>query len=430
MRRSALAALGVVALLSGCAYSLVSDGRMREEPFAEIVTRTAEVHGDPHPGVIDVRVIQPDAVPDVLRAAIASDWQPGELARYQEGLVSVGLWPPERDFVEEFLRVGREEVAGLYDSEQRTLFVVEGVSPPFSVRMLSLLLRRDLLHEAALTHEVVHLLQHRARPGLFEEMRRKGQDDVVSALQTAIEGDASYYGIVAMMPGEPSSAAALVPDPEQLRVSLERDVEERSSGALAESPALIRLTLTFPYARGYALSHAEGSELLAAPPVSTEQVLHAERRRADFWAVDLSAADAQLPAGCERVTENTAGELGVSVLLRDLGAESVASSVAEGWDGDRYLALRCGERRALLWWTAWDSVADAEEFEHAYAGIAHAVRARAELGSTPRVWRDEAVAVVATDGLDGLRAALPALARSSRVASLSDLRAHLAPPGR
>ena len=34
----------------------------------------------------------------------------------------------------------------------------------------------------------------------------------------------------------------------------------------------------------------------------------------------------------------------------------------EGWNGDRYLAARCGGRRELLWLTVWDSEADAAEF--------------------------------------------------------------------
>ena len=424
MRVRAGSSLLALALLSGCAFSLVQDGRIREEPFAEIVTRTAAARGDPRPAQVDARVVEPDEVPALLRASIGHAWSPEELARYQERLVSIGLWPPERDLLEETLLVAREEIAGFYLPETRVLYAVEEVRMPFSVRFLSLLLRRDLLREAVLAHELVHLLQHRAVPTLFEATRWTEQDDATSAVQAAIEGDATHYGLLAMLP---AGSEGLLPAPAEMESATQGELDEKADGALASAPGLLRLTLAFPYVRGYPLSLSEGTALLDDPPASTEQVLHAERRNADFQVADMARLEQTLPAGCEGLGQNTLGELGSWVLLSDLGTEPTAALAAsDGWDGDRYLAARCGEQRAFFWWTAWDSETDAGEFAEAYAAIADAVAARAGLAAAPSVGRDGVHVIISSEPLAGLLPLLDERARWARIQTLEELRTHFA----
>ncbi len=422
MSARAGALLLALSLLSGCAFSLVQDGRLREEPFADVVTRTAAARGDPRPESVDARVVAQDEVPALLRASIAHDWSPEDLARYQERLVAIGLWPPERDLLDETLRVAREEIAGFYVSERRVLYVVEEVRAPFSLRVLSALLRRDFLREWVLAHELVHLLQHRALPSLFEASSWTEQDDAGSAVQAAIEGDATHYGMLAMLP--PGSEGQL-PAPADMQAAMAQELESKQDGALADAPGLLRLTLAFPYARGYPLSLAEGTALLEAPPASTEQVLHEERRHADFQVADLTRLEESLPPGCESLGQNTVGELGSWVLLSDLGAQPAAALAAsDGWDGDRYLAARCGEQRAFLWWSAWDTEEDAIEFAEAYAGIATAAEARAGLASLPRIERAGVRVIISSEPLEGLLPLLDERARWARIESLDELRAH------
>jgi hypothetical protein len=197
----------------------------------------------------------------------------------------------------------------------------------------------------------------------------------------------------------------------------------KDDGALAKSPALVRLTLAFPYANGYPLSLAEGVALLDVPPASTEQVLHEERRYADFQVADLAALERALPPGCESLGQNTLGEFLIWVLLTDLGS-AAPEEASDGWDGDRYLAARCGEARAFLWWTAWDSTGDAAEFAEAYAAIAESVRARAGLAGAPRVTRDGVHVIVTAPPLEALAPRLDERARWARIATLDEMRAH------
>ncbi|MDQ5808453.1 MAG: hypothetical protein M3320_07220, partial [Actinomycetota bacterium] len=51
----------------------------------------------------------------------------------------------------------------------------------------------------------------------------------------------------------------------------------------------------------------------------------------------------------------------------DLRAEDDAAIAAEGWGGDEYVVIGSGDQSALVWKSAWDSEADADEFFAALA---------------------------------------------------------------
>ena len=420
-RLSGALGLLLAALLGtgGCAVSLVSGGQLRPEPFHQIVDRTVRARGIAPEGEIRTRVISSAELPGLLRRALAAEWTGSEILDYQEGLVTLGLWPAGRDLEGEFVAVYAEEVIGFYLPTERTLYLVDDTRSPWSLRVLSTLVRRDLERELIVAHELVHFLQHQAFPDLMEANPFwKSQDDVAAALQAALEGDALHYGFASLEIDPPAA--------DELRVALEAEDQQRTHGALAEAPALLRLTLSFPYAHGYGLSLREGRALLTAPPASTEQVLHPDKRLEPFQAIDLAALRAVLPAGCRSYFEDTLGELGLSVLLRDLGAP-VEAAAWEGWDGDRWVAADCDGRRELVWLTAWDSETDAEEFASSYQRIASAVAKRAGMASPPAARVVGSEVWIATPGLAALAANLDTFARRARVVDLAGVRAHFGP---
>ena len=418
LARACAAGLLIAALFgaSGCAYSLVSGGRVRPGPFEQIVDRTVRARGIAPEGEVNTRVISSAELPGLLRGALAAEWTGAQIQSYQEGLTTLGLWPLGRDLTDEFVAVYTEEVVGLYLPTERTLYLVDDAPGSWSLRLLATLTRRDLQRELILAHELVHFLQHQAFASLLDpDPFWNSQGDAASAVQAALEGDALRYGI-ASLGIEPPAA-------DELRAAIESDSPTRSHGALAEAPALLRLTVNFPYAYGYGLSLREGRALLAAPPASTEQVLHPEKRHEPFQAIDLAGLRAALPPDCEVAFEDTLGELGISVLLRDLDPE-VSASTWQGWDGDRWLAARCAGRRELVWLTAWDSETDAAEFAAAYARIAPRVAERAGMASPPVAQVAGREVWLATPALVPFAARLQALARRDRVADLAGVRAH------
>lgn len=366
-----------------------------------------------------------DEIPGRLRE-IVDAVQPSALrAAYQDGLTALGLWPEGVDVLDALGSVSRDELGGFYVPSERRLYVMRGAPTPFGVAAASWLVQRDLAREMPLAHEIVHALQHETHPELFGHDRfAVSQDDVEIGLQAAREGHATWYGLAALeAPGGPRA-------PEPFADAIRKDVASRREGALAEAPALLRMTMFTPYAEGYRLAADERGALLDDPPVSSEQILHPERRREPFEAIDLAALHAALPAGCRFVIENSAGELGIAVLLGDLAGpdRKPPASASEGWAGDRYLAARCNDRREFVWLTLWDSEADAREFESAYLLVASAVRARAGLRDTPIARREGREVRIASPALAPHMRALLAHARRARVATLDEVFAFFAEP--
>jgi len=419
--RSALGALA----LAGCATSLLSDHGVRPAAYQELVARTVEVRGLPLHEQVPARVIDQAEVPVPLRAALEAGLSPGEIAAYQDALVAIGLWPEGRSLVDEYLAVAKEEVIGFYVPEERVLYIVRDANIPFWGRVLSFFVQRDVAREVVIGHEVIHALQHQNYPDLVEHERfLKDQDDLDNALQATIEGDATFFSLAVPDPVIPA------PQPAAFREEMENDASARAGGALAGAPLLLREGLYFPYTAGYALSFAEHGSLLDDPPVSTEQVLHPERRHEPFEALDLGAGRNLLPAGCTFVHENAVGEFGLSILLRDLAPREAPPDPTawEGWNGDRYLVARCNGEREFLWLTLWDSAQDAREFEAAYRSVLLGLCSRAGYPAPPSVRRLGSEVLVATPGLARAADAIASGARRAQVSNLRELFAFYGEP--
>jgi hypothetical protein len=368
-------------------------------------------------GPVDARVVTSDELRTAVASTLAEQWPPATAAAYQDALVTVGLWPPGRDLFAEFIDSVGPEAGGLYVPSRRVLYLVDQPETPLSVTIVSAIMRRDLAREILLGHELTHVLQHQAYPGLISATQTlQDQDDIVAALQAAIEGDAVRISFQAL------DARMTPPSPVDLEVSLDAEL---SSSRFRDRPALIRYGVPFPYAKGYRLAVLEAGLLLDRPPVSTEQVLHPERRHEPFESIDLAALRARLPDGCTFVHENTAGELGLSHLFRDLAAVP-RPEAWEGWHGDRYLVARCGKRTEFVWLTTWDSRDDADQFAAEYTEVAVAAALRSGSVVPAVVASIEADVVVSTPALVESASRIRALAKRREVASFDDLCARIA----
>jgi hypothetical protein len=242
----------------------------------------------------------------------------------------------------------------------------------------------------------------------------KNSDDLEAAIQAALEGDAMRFSFDAI--------GMRAPMPEEWMALLDGQFPGLEGSALAEAPALIRLTFDFPYARGYAMAWQEKFSLLESPPISTEQALHDDRRFEAFLQMDLTELEDRLPANCRTLQRNTVGELQLSALFRDL-SEDPNPAIWGGWNGDRYLVADCAGRTEWVWWTAWDSATDAAEFADAYFELAPAVAARAS-SKRPALARVGATYVVVTSSGFAEEASKPP-PPATRVADLVSLQALL-----
>jgi hypothetical protein len=185
-------------------------------------------------------------------------------------------------------------------------------------------------------------------------------DDVGSAFRRR-EGHATWYGLAAWKRRRRR----------RRNHSPTRSATSRAPRGLARRPSSHDDVCALR--RGYRLAWTGAAP--RDPPISNDKIPTPKPSSSqNKKAIDLAALHAELPAGCRFVIENSAGELGIAILLADLAAPDRAppASASEGWAGDRYLAARCNDQREFVWLTLWDSEADAREFESAYLLVASA----------------------------------------------------------
>jgi hypothetical protein len=148
--------------------------------------------------------------------------------------------------------------------------------------------------------------------------------------------------------------------------------------AAARLPDFLRHQLTFPYREGsqfalWALK-AKGwpgvDALYANPPLSTAEILHPEkyflRRQAplQFFPAALFHSMKEGPA-----VEQSLGEFLIRGLLASANSLKQASDSATQWRGDQLFAFADGDNLITVWFSAWDSPADAAAFQAALRAV-------------------------------------------------------------
>ena len=262
------------------------------------------------------------------------------------------LVPPDLDLRGTLKALYLEQVAGFYDPDSTTLFVLDD-QPVEAI-------------ESLLVHELVHAIQDQSTdldaitaPGLNNDRR--------VAAQAAIEGHATLVMFDFLLQERRRGAwnPLDVPDFSKL-LGPALDAARTQSPALAGAPLVLQEAVLFPYSGGVTFVESLWREREGRPPPfgpdlpsSTEQILHPEKfmrgQRDVPRNIEVSVED-----GWTRLYEDTLGELELGILLETVGA---SRSSAFGWGGDRYVLLADGGgHHALVWFAVWDTEAQRDEF--------------------------------------------------------------------
>jgi len=231
----------------------------------------------------------------------------------------------------------------------------------------------------------VHALQDQ-HVNLDSLISRKRGNDRETAAQAAVEGQATaVMFVIALGATDPTRLPDLAA---QLGPALQ--AQNAQFPVFRRAPLVIREGLVFPYLQGAAFVQAlwrsraprNGgtppggwpAPLDSLLPQSTEQVLHPDSflRLPRDHPTELRLGATPDP-GWHTLYEDVLGELETGIVLRQhLGAAAVGA--AAGWDGDRFRLLQGpGGRRALVWYSVWDTPASAARFAETFRG-AYAVR--------------------------------------------------------
>lgn len=361
-------ALAAALLASACSYSIVRNGTVDESAVVKIEHGLATLRRLPFRSPVPVEVKTVDELRAYLKAELDRQYSPGEIRALQKIYERLGLLPPGIDLGDAMLKLYGAQVAGFYDPQEGKMFLVPSGVPSqgWMMNLLQFVIRRDLVNEMLLAHELTHALQDQ-HFGILAAADDPSNDDRSLALHAVIEGDATLAGFGYVLGGLPESTLLdLVGRLDMIPAELEAE--------LPDTPAILRDSLVFEYSAGarfVALAYLRAgwagvNALLAHPPQSTEQILWPEK----FFAKPDSPMTVVL-GGLEHYRtskewslseENTLGALSVRILLDGFFDHERAERVARGWDGDRLAAFTRGDDLHLFWVSTWDDEAAAREF--------------------------------------------------------------------
>ena len=271
-----------------------------------------------------------------------------ELTGMETAYKLFGFLPDTLDLHKLLVDLLTEQIVGYYDPHAKVLYVVSDASEDFV--------------GVTITHELVHALQDQYI-NLDSIQQVASDNDHTSAAQAVIEGEAVFEQMSIMMGN--NLAAGLPGGWDKVREMIRE--QSSSMPRFAMSPLIVQETVIFPYLAGAEYVRAAkaarpGQAPILDMPVSTEQVLHPEKKLSDKPDVP-SAISLGSPRNGTLVYENTLGEFETKLFLYEhLRDDAGAVRGASGWDGDRYQVVKTAAGNAIAWVTTWDNAIEAGEF--------------------------------------------------------------------
>lgn len=286
-----------------------------------------------------------------------------------------GLIPPEMDLRDYSRRLLASQLAAYYEDSFEYIAVVEREGESTLAPLGGGEAVAERLEESLLVHEIAHALQDQHFDiGRFWD--HEPFSDRSLAAEALVEGDATLVmlSFLVNLPVErfPPGDGPLDPLMVDAAQFTEMAPELPGDEELRAAPAYLREHLLFPYLQGLAfcleLRRTGGQKLLdhafrQDPPVSSEQILHAEKwlgERDEPVRIELPDLAAMFGGGAKKM-EGSFGELDTRLILSQRLGED-AQAAAAGWGGDAFALYEVGGREVLVWVTEWDTLEDAEEF--------------------------------------------------------------------
>jgi len=353
-----------------------------------------------------------------LRAELARDTTPAGLELDAREGELVGLYPPKVDLAKDNLTMLKSQLAGFYDPRQKDLVIIERPIPSIPMvnpRLLEFALK--LRTAGVLSHELTHALQDQHFDIRAEEKATHGNDDRELALRALLEGDATLSGFC--------SVVGRADDPTiDYFLDNSADAAVIFLGSAEGLGVQMRKLLIFPYldgarfvAAGYHLGGWTAVDAIYRnPPRSTRQILHPELYFDHPEApVDVRVGGYEkILAAWKKADENTFGELVLRMVIEHwIGEQTPYVAAADGWAGDRFVALQKSTDVTLVWIVAFHNPGQAENFAALYPQIL----AKSLPGLTARhvEQNGSAVLVLIGDGAIRFHELAPAIWKSSMI---------------
>ncbi len=240
-------------------------------------------------------------------------------------LTAFGLIPASFDYEAGVYRLIESQLAGYYDPDQKTMFLMGDLAPDEA--------------EVTLAHELVHALQDQHYDLGPRLAYRKDANDAQAAIHALAEGDATSLMIDYSL-ARSGVSATRIPD---RRLRLEIVAGMAMSPDMSAFPRVLRDSLLAPYVDGVLFVHAlrrrggwaAVDRAWRHPPTTTEQVLHVDKFDAHEPAMDVAVPRAPLQGAWQVRHTEVYGEQGLRIAMEEWMPRPVAVDAAAGWGGDR-----------------------------------------------------------------------------------------------
>jgi hypothetical protein len=326
------------------------------------------------------RLVNRDEVVAFIRKHMAEDEDAQRLQRSELVLKKFGLLPRDFDLRTFLVALLREQVAGYYDPQTKTVNLLDWIDPD--------------QQKPVLAHELTHALQDQSF-GLEKYMKAGAADlatskkepspeDIESdeesaAHQAVVEGQA----MVVLIDYELAPVGQSVVDSPQIVEALKAGMQMGTADSIEfrNAPLYIKEALTFPYRYGLdfemELLTKMGKDRAYAgafrnPPRTTREIMepHAYLSGEKLAAMPLPDFKKDFK-GYDKFDVGAVGEFDVAILVEQYQGEQVSKRLYPHWRGGYYYAARPhGDASAplgLLYVSRWSSPEKASEFAWVYA---------------------------------------------------------------
>src|SRR5713101_3080634 len=271
-----IGAVAAALLFAGCAYSLLSGGRIDQKQSGKIEAGIQDLRQLHFKRPVPLVVKSRDEAGAMMEADLMRDYTDNQLQVDAVAGALTGLYPTGIDLKAESLRLMKSQVAGFYDPHGKQMVLVEGgANLGFWNGATQFMIQRDIVGEMLLAHELTHALQDQNFNLESSLDKVKNDDDRALALKSVAEGDATLAGFAYAAGGMDDAKADL------LSANL-KDLPKALAAEAPDTPLGLSAALLFQYSEGVnfvAEAYRRGGwnavdALYRNPPVSTHQILH------------------------------------------------------------------------------------------------------------------------------------------------------------
>jgi len=360
------------------------DAKRLFQSVDKIFAFDSEDTGFPKRSSVKRELVSPAEVEKYTRSVEARQGFAEEMARSEMTMKKFGFLPRGFDLRDFLAKANSKEVAGYYDDEKKTVYLLNWI---------------PLEHQApVLAHELTHALQDQnydlqvwAKGGSAGAAHKGAEprlnDESVLARHAVIEGQATMVMldfILAPFGRSVQNTPGIIYQMEDPAVRATYDSE-----LLHSAPMILRESGTFPYRAGLIfegeLLHKGGKAMafsgaFARPPRNTHEVLEPQSYMDGEKLPPVRVPDMQqLVNGQYQVYDSgNIGELDVRALLKQYGNRKVADELSSQWRGGAYVTFQRMVKDtaagtptstadlALVYVSRWRTPQAAERFAHLY----------------------------------------------------------------